>query len=64
MCPSTKEEEDKEKKKEAGKEAPAGLSVRLFVINLRIHIVQTICNLRIHPFVNLLPTHDVKNFLK
>ena len=32
MCPSTKEEEDKEKKKEAGKDAPAGLSVRLFDI--------------------------------
>ena len=26
------------------------------------HYMQTICNLRIHPFVNLLPTHDVKTF--
>ena len=32
MCPSTKEEEDKEKKKEAGKEPPAGLSVKASLI--------------------------------
>ena len=32
MCPSTKEEEDKEKKKEDGKESPAGLSVSLLII--------------------------------
>ena len=62
MCPSTKEEEDKEKKKEGGKEAPAGLSVRLLIVHLRIHIMQTSHNLRIHPFVNLLLTHRIKSF--
>ena len=30
MCPSTKEEEDKEKKKTEGKEPPTGLSVSCY----------------------------------